>query len=171
MTRMRTAKRIVDLAVAVTFLAGPAHAEGVLNLLTWEGYADASFVQPFEAATGCKVTATLVGSNDDYIPKLMAGGGAYDLVTPTIDTTKALILNDLVDPLDLSRLPAFADIFDQFKTLEGINHEGKIYTFCCVYSFYSTFFSFYPLLLNYSRVILLDKKLLSLLSYGNSKKY
>jgi spermidine/putrescine-binding protein len=24
-------------------------------------------VQPFEAATGCKVTATLVGSNDDYI--------------------------------------------------------------------------------------------------------
>jgi spermidine/putrescine-binding protein len=127
MTMTRTAKRIVDLAVAVTFLAGPAHAEGVLNLLTWEGYADASFVQPFEAATGCKVTATLVGSNDDYIPKLMAGGGAYDLVTPTIDTTKALILNDLVDPLDLSRLPAFADIFDQFKTLEGINHDGKIY--------------------------------------------
>ena len=59
--------RAYAVVVAVKFLARSVDAEGVLNLLTWEGYADASFVQPFEAATGCKVTATLVGSNDDYI--------------------------------------------------------------------------------------------------------
>jgi len=122
-----TAKRIASLALAIAFTAGPIRAEGVLNLLTWEGYADPSFVKPFEEATGCKVTATLVGSNDDYIPKLMAGGGAYDLVTPTVDTTMPLILNDLVEPLDLSKLPQFNELFDQFKSLEGINHDGKVY--------------------------------------------
>ena len=58
-----------------------------LGLLTWEGYADESFVKPFEEATGCKVSATYVGSNDDYAPKLAAGGGVYDLISPSIDTT------------------------------------------------------------------------------------
>lgn len=60
-------QRAYAVVVAVKFLARSVDAEGVLNLLTWEGYADASFVQPFEATTGCKVTATLVGSKDDYI--------------------------------------------------------------------------------------------------------
>ena len=121
------AGRIVTVFVVTSSTLSAAHAEGTLNLLTWEGYADPSFVAPFEEATGCKVTATLVGSNDDYIPKLLAGGGAYDLVTPTIDTTMPLILNDLVEPLDLSLLPSFDQLFDQFKALEGINHDGQIY--------------------------------------------
>ncbi|HSG23862.1 MAG TPA: ABC transporter substrate-binding protein, partial [Azonexus sp.] len=120
-------KGVTSVIIATTTSLSAAHAEGTLNLLTWEGYADPSFVTPFEEATGCKVTATLVGSNDDYIPKLMAGGGAYDLVTPTIDTTMPLILNDLVEPLDLSQLPSFEQLFDQFKALEGINHEGQVY--------------------------------------------
>ncbi len=57
-----------------------------LNVLTWEGYADKSFVEPFEKASGCKVNATYVGSNDDFAPKLAAGGGVYDIITPSIDT-------------------------------------------------------------------------------------
>lgn len=36
-----------------------------LAFLGWEGYADQSFVAEFEKETGCKVTATYVGSNDD----------------------------------------------------------------------------------------------------------
>lgn len=34
--------------------AGPAAAEGQLTLLVWEGYADDSFVKPFEEKTGCE---------------------------------------------------------------------------------------------------------------------
>ena len=33
--------------------AGSAAAAGAVNLLTWEGYADDSFIKPFEAASGC----------------------------------------------------------------------------------------------------------------------
>ena len=60
---------------------------GELNILTWEGYADPSVIEPFEAATGCKVSATYVGSNDDFAPKLAAGGGVFDIVSPSIDST------------------------------------------------------------------------------------
>ncbi len=111
----------------VMSLAATAQAAGEVNLLTWEGYADESFVKPFEDATGCKVSATYVGSNDDFAPKLAAGGGVYDIVTPSIDATKVLIEAGFIDPLDLGRVPRYSEIYDKFRVSEGINHEGKTY--------------------------------------------
>ena len=60
--------------VALGLAAGPALAEGQVNILTWEGYADPSFIKQFETESGCKVSATYVGSNDDFASKLAAGG-------------------------------------------------------------------------------------------------
>ena len=81
---MISKKRRIMGAVAVAAFAlnitTSAAIAGEVNLLTWEGYADASFVKPFEEASGCKVSATYVGSNDDFAPKLAAGGGVYDIV-------------------------------------------------------------------------------------------
>jgi spermidine/putrescine-binding protein len=54
-------------AVAILLLAHPAVAGGELNILSWEGYADASFVKPFEKMSGCRVSATYVGSNDEFV--------------------------------------------------------------------------------------------------------
>lgn len=125
-TKSRMSKTIC-ISLCAVMSAQVALAEGTLNILTWEGYADPSFIEPFEAATGCNVTATFVGSNDDYAPKLLAGGGVYDLITPTVDTTMPLILNDLIEPLDLERLPRFAEIFEIYQRNEGINHDGEVY--------------------------------------------
>ncbi|MEB8388047.1 extracellular solute-binding protein [Rhodobacteraceae bacterium KMM 6894] len=122
----RTSKEI-RLGLCLGVLGQAALAEGTLNILTWEGNADLTFIKPFEAETGCKVTAAFVGSNDDCAPKLLSGGGVCDLITPTVDTTMPLILNDLVEPLDLSRLPRFSEVFEQFQQNEGINHDGKVY--------------------------------------------
>lgn len=119
--------KVLAASVCLGLVAQTAAADGTLNILTWEGYADPSFIEPFEEATGCKVTATFVGSNDDYAPKLLAGGGVYDLITPTVDTTMPLILNDLIEPLDLERLPRFGEVFEIYQQNEGINHEGKVY--------------------------------------------
>src|SRR6056297_410682 len=107
MTIKSRLSKTLCISLCAAMSAQAALAEGTLNILTWEGYADPSFIEPFEAATGCEVTATFVGSNDDYAPKLLAGGGVYDLITPTVDTTLPLILNDLIEPLDLERLPRF----------------------------------------------------------------
>ncbi len=115
-------------SVAVTALAvSPVLAAGEVNLLTWEGYADDSFIKGFEEASGCKVSATYVGSNDDFAPKLAAGGGVYDLISPSIDTTKIMIQAGFVDPIDLSRLPRANEIYEKFRNAEGINHDGAVY--------------------------------------------
>jgi putative spermidine/putrescine transport system substrate-binding protein/spermidine/putrescine transport system substrate-binding protein len=117
---------VATAALVIGVTSSTAFA-GELNLLTWEGYADESFVKPFEEATGCKVTATYVGSNDDFAPKLAAGGGVYDVISPSIDTTKVMIEAGFVQPIDTSKVPGFDDIYKQFSDAEGVNQDGKVY--------------------------------------------
>jgi len=113
-------------AVCAGIIASPL-AAGELNILTWEGYADPSVIEPFEAATGCKVSATYVGSNDDFAPKLAAGGGVFDIVTPSIDTTYSLIAAGFVQPIDISRITEWNDLYPQFTSASGIQKDGKYY--------------------------------------------
>lgn len=100
---------------------------GELNLLAWEGYADASFVAPFEEATGCTVTTTFVGSNDDFAPRLAAGSATFDLITPSIDSTRPLIDAGWIEPLDLERIPRYGEIYEAFRDSAAIQVDGVAY--------------------------------------------
>jgi len=113
-------------AFAVLAIPGAAIA-GEINVLTWEGYADDSFIKSFEETSECKVNATYVGSNDDFAPKLAAGGGVYDLITPSIDTTGLMIDAGFVEPLDPSRITEWSNIYEKFLKLEGIQRDGEYY--------------------------------------------
>jgi spermidine/putrescine-binding protein len=111
-------------ALILVSAAGQASAQE-LNLLTWEGYADESFVVPFEEATGCQVTATYVGSNDDFVPKLAAGAGVYDLITPSIDTTSVTVAAGFIEPIDVSRVERFDEIYPLFSGAKNITMDGQ----------------------------------------------
>jgi putative spermidine/putrescine transport system substrate-binding protein/spermidine/putrescine transport system substrate-binding protein len=111
-------------ALILVSAAGQANAQE-LNLLTWEGYADESFVVPFEEATGCQVTATYVGSNDDFVPKLAAGAGVYDLITPSIDTTSVTVEAGFIEPIDVSRIERFDEIYPLFSGAKNITMDGQ----------------------------------------------
>jgi putative spermidine/putrescine transport system substrate-binding protein/spermidine/putrescine transport system substrate-binding protein len=119
---------VVSIAAApLPFSVKPAHAEGALNLLVWEGYADQSFVKDFEAESGCKVTATYVGSNDDFAPKLAAGGGVYDLLSVSSDAANVLAVAGFVEPVDLAKVERWNEIYEVFRNSPGINYDGKVY--------------------------------------------
>jgi putative spermidine/putrescine transport system substrate-binding protein/spermidine/putrescine transport system substrate-binding protein len=124
-------KQIISGGTAITLTMGlvvmPALANGEVNILTWEGYADQSFIAQFEQESGCKVSATYVGSNDDFAPKMAAGGGVYDLITPSIDTTKTMIEAGFVEPLDTTKITEWNNIYEKFRNAEGINHDGAVY--------------------------------------------
>jgi spermidine/putrescine-binding protein len=117
--------RICTASVFMAFAS--AVAAGDLNLLTWEGYADASFAKPFEQQTGCRVTATYVGTNDEFVAKVMGGGGDYDLVSPSNDTTQRLIDAGAVEPVDPAKVPAMKDFFPIFQAPPWLSKNGKLY--------------------------------------------
>jgi len=106
---------------------GVEASAGEVNLMTWEGYADDSFIKEFEASSGCEVTATYVGSNDDFAPKLSAGGGVYDLISPSIDTAPVLIRAGLVEAVDLSKVGRYDEIYAKFRNSPGIHKDGATY--------------------------------------------
>ncbi len=98
-----------------------------LNLLTWEGYADASFTRPFEKETGCRVSATYVGTNDEFVAKVMSGGAGYDLVSPSNDTTMRLIDAGRVEAIDPARIPGMRDFFPIFQSPPWLSKNGHLY--------------------------------------------
>ena len=93
---------------------------GELNFMVWEGYTDTLFTKPFEEACGVKVNATYMGSSDDLVAKLRAGGAeTIDLISPSSDAATAIIDAGLASPLDLARIPSYTDLSEGFRGPQG----------------------------------------------------
>ena len=121
-------KAALALAGGVLLGSQAAYAQcSELSVLTWEGYADDIWIKPFEQKTGVKVARTYVGSNDEYMAKLAAGGGGYDLVVIVSSLAKSAIDSGFVEPLDLSKIPNFQQLFEPFKTVEFNRKGDEVY--------------------------------------------
>jgi spermidine/putrescine-binding protein len=101
---------------------------GELNFMVWEGYTDTLFAKPFEDACGVKVNATYMGSSDDLVAKLRAGGAeTIDLISPSSDALTAIIEADLASPLDLKRIPSYTDLSEGFRNLKVAKKDSSVY--------------------------------------------
>lgn len=135
---MMNRRSFLSLVVVAVFGAGfalasfasltpAAWAADELRVLTWEGYADDEWVKPFEEELGVVVSRTYVGSNDEYMAKLAAGGGGYDVVVIVSSLAQPAIIAGFVEPLDLDLIPNFKDLFQGFQTLDFNMKGGKVY--------------------------------------------
>ena len=122
---------LLGVAVAlggITITSSPAYAGGGVNCLAWEGYCDPVFTKAFEDETGCKVTQTDIGSNDEIIAKMAAGASAHDIISPSTDTTTILMKMGVVEPIDVSRLEHWDEVYDVFRSDSGvIGEDGLVY--------------------------------------------
>jgi putative spermidine/putrescine transport system substrate-binding protein/spermidine/putrescine transport system substrate-binding protein len=108
------------LADAKTYLAQlcPQPIGGELNFMVWEGYTDASFAKPFEDQCGVKLNSTYMASSDELVAKLRAGGSeTIDLISPSSDAITQIIQAGLAQPVDLNRVPSYADLMASFRAL------------------------------------------------------
>ena len=103
-----------DTPAAGGTTAGPV--EDKLEMYTWGEYNSPKVIKEFETATGAKFTLSSYNSNEQLIAKLTAAQGTsgYDLVVPTGPFVPALVANDLIQPLDLSRIPNFKNLEPQY---------------------------------------------------------
>ena len=102
--------------------------EESLSLLVWEGYADASFVRAFEESHHCKVVASYMGSSDELVAKLRGGSASnYDVISPSSDVATSIAKAGLAEPLDLTKLPSYAQLSPQLTALPLVRIDGKVY--------------------------------------------
>jgi putative spermidine/putrescine transport system substrate-binding protein len=107
-------------------------AEGAVNLIAWAGYVEdgstdpaVDWVTPFEEATGCEVNVKLGNSSDEMVQLMQSG--EYDGVSASGDATNRLIIGDEVSPVDVERIPSYADVFEGLKLQPWNSVEGEPY--------------------------------------------
>jgi len=120
-------KALATTAILTITTTLPAMS-GEINLLTWEGYADSSFVEPFTAATGCTVKAQYVGSGDEIATTILTGRGKdYDLIAVSSEIVPIFIDAGAVEPIDMSRVPNAANFYPAFQQPSYAMREGVQY--------------------------------------------
>src|SRR5258705_9162306 len=99
-----------------------------LSLLVWEGYADPSFLQPFEQSHNCKVVAAYMGSSDELVAKLRGGSAAnYDVISPSSDVAASIVKAGLAAPLDLSKIPSYLQLSAKLRDASLVKANNQIF--------------------------------------------
>jgi spermidine/putrescine-binding protein len=125
---MRRVVVLAPLLLAVLASLSCAKKTPALNLLVWEGYADPSFVRGFEQQCKCKVSASYMGSSDELVAKLRGGSASnYDVISPSSDVATMIASAGLAAPLDLSKIPSYAQLSPKLTSLSLVRMKGNVY--------------------------------------------
>jgi spermidine/putrescine transport system substrate-binding protein len=105
-----------------------ATPEGTLRLFSYSDGFDPDYMETFfEQYPDIDLETAAFGSNDEAIAKLLAGFEA-DVVNSCVDeATLEMVNRGLYQPLDVSRLEHWDDIFPSMKELPGVQVDGQVY--------------------------------------------
>lgn len=98
-----------------------------LNFTTWPNYFAQENFDNFTAETGVNINVTVFGSNEEMLAKLQAGGTGWDVFVPTNYTLTTYKDLDIIEPLDLARLPNFDPSTHDQRFVAVANMDGQQY--------------------------------------------
>ena len=110
-------KLIAAACAGALLLAGCAKKDDTLKLFCWSEYVPQAVIDKFTEETGIKVAVENYASNEEMLQKLLAGGGAYDLIQPSEYALQAMIKEDLVYELDQEKIPNLPNIAPEFRNM------------------------------------------------------
>jgi spermidine/putrescine transport system substrate-binding protein len=112
---------------ALTLTGRPAMAKTTITWMGWQGYETPIQSGTFLADNDIDFQPTFIGSNEEIITKLQAGGlGKTDLITMYFGYLPLMAKAGLLEPIDPQRIAAFSDLVPQFTDQDAIKHEGQL---------------------------------------------
>lgn len=125
-------RRVILMVLGILWVAMLSGAcgkkEPTLSLLVWEGYADPSFVRPFEDSHHCKIAASYMGSSDELVAKLRGGSASnYDVISPSSDVATSIARAGLAAPLDLSKFPSYPQLSARLRDSPLVKSAGQVF--------------------------------------------
>ncbi len=88
-----------------------------LKLYNWGEYIGENVISDFESKYGVKVINEFFDSNEMMYTKLLAGD-KYDILVPSDYMIERLLKEDMLQPLDKSKIPNLANLTDGVKNLD-----------------------------------------------------
>ncbi|WP_053364992.1 ABC transporter substrate-binding protein [Bacillus sp. FJAT-27245] len=95
-----------------------------LTIYNWGDYIDPDLIKRFEKETGISVVYETFDSNEAMMTKIKQGGTAYDIAVPSEYMIDKMREEDLLIPLDHSKLPNLKNIDQRFMDL-AFDPENK----------------------------------------------
>jgi len=104
---------ILVLSMILTACGG-AKKSTTLNLYAWSDYVPQQLLDNFTAEYGITVNYDTYESNEEMLAKLQAGASGYDVIIPSDYTVAIMIKQDMLEPLDLSKITNFSNLDPRF---------------------------------------------------------
>ena len=100
-----------------------------MHVLNWKGYgADEPWaIEAFEKATGHKVVNDFFNSEQEMLTKLRTNPGLYDVVMINAAFTGQALAENLIQPIDTSKIANYADISPEKAGSPMLNQDGKVF--------------------------------------------
>lgn len=107
--------------------AVPEKGKPTLSIICFQGYAEPSWVKPFEEANNAIVKVTYAGTVEEHFTKVKAAPEEYNIVS--IDSGRVKMYYDagLIQPIDTSGLKNYNKIGKFFREHPYANIGGKTY--------------------------------------------
>ena len=106
--------------------------EGQVSILGWPGYVEdgsndpkVDWVSKFTADTGCKVNFKPFGTSDEAVTLMRTG--QYDVISASGDASLRLVAGGDVQPVNMSLLKNYADVYPFLKDKAWNTVDGKNY--------------------------------------------
>ncbi|MXN77817.1 extracellular solute-binding protein [Burkholderia sp. 4701] len=128
----------LSLSCSPGFAAPESANENVLRVLAWPGYADSDVVSAFEMQFHARVEVTLVDSDEALWSRMhSASPPPYDVLAANTAEIQRYARDNLLAPLDLSRIPNRArqlPNFQQVANIGGLVQDNATYGIPFTYS-------------------------------------
>ena len=119
-------KRMVLGILFTVFIVSCESGQKRLHVFTWANYVGDEIRTGFEREFGVQVVVDVFASNEDLLAKLKSGASGYDVIMPSDYMVAIMVKENLLSPLDRSKIPNFKNISDQF--LDRDFDQGNRYT-------------------------------------------
>ncbi|MBN2162370.1 MAG: extracellular solute-binding protein [Pontiellaceae bacterium] len=109
---------VLSIAAMAALLAGcGGSSKPVLNVYNWADYVDENQLDAFAEEFNCKVVVDTFDSNESMYAKLKAGATGYDVIFPSSYMSRIMGEQEMLIPLDHSKLPNLKNLDPAFKPL------------------------------------------------------
>ncbi|MDP6121467.1 MAG: extracellular solute-binding protein [Rhodospirillales bacterium] len=112
--------------VTMPFVPGAARAAGEINYFTWGGYDIAEIHQPYLDKYDGPPAYSLFGEEEEAMQKMRAGF-APDISHPCINSVPRWYDAGILQPIDISRIPSWPNIWDELQDMKGSVVDGRNY--------------------------------------------
>jgi spermidine/putrescine transport system substrate-binding protein len=104
-------------ALLMSLLAGCGGSRATLNVFNWGDYIDPQVLRDFEAEYDIQVVYEEFDTNEDMYVKIDSGASKYDVAIPSDYMIRKMINEDLLYPVDLSKITNYGEVEDRYKGL------------------------------------------------------